>query len=90
MPHIYFQSFDLSWHFCGDDVGEAITFGNSDPSSAMPKFGSYWIRDGRVVGAFLVGGSPDENNAMAKVARVQPPASNLEELQEGLLFASRI
>lgn len=66
-------------------------FGDSDPSSAKPKFGSYWIKDGKVLGAFLEGGSPDENNAIAKVARAQPPVSSVEELKkEGLQFASKI
>jgi monodehydroascorbate reductase (NADH) len=43
------------------------------------------------LGAFLEGGSPDENKAIAKVAKTQPPVANLEELKkEGLQFASKI
>jgi monodehydroascorbate reductase (NADH) len=72
-------------------VGETILFGDSDPNSAKPKFGSYWIKDGKVLGAFLEGGSPDENKAIAKVAKAQPPVANAEELkEEGLQFASKI
>jgi monodehydroascorbate reductase (NADH) len=91
LPYFYSRSFDLSWQFYGDNVGEAVLFGDSDPSSAKPKFGSYWIKDGKVVGAFLEGGSADENGAIAKVARAQPAVANVEELKkEGLLFASKI
>ncbi|KAL6838424.1 hypothetical protein ACP4OV_031669 [Aristida adscensionis] len=91
LPYFYSRSFDLSWQFYGDNVGETILFGDSDPTSAKPKFGSYWIKDGKVLGAFLEGGSPDENKAIAKVAKAQPPVANLEELKkEGLQFASKI
>nr|QJX14775.1 monodehydroascorbate reductase [Deschampsia antarctica]6KRT_A Chain A, monodehydroascorbate reductase [Deschampsia antarctica]6KRT_B Chain B, monodehydroascorbate reductase [Deschampsia antarctica] len=91
LPYFYSRSFDLSWQFYGDNVGEAVLFGDSDPASAKPKFGSYWIKDGKVVGAFLEGGSGDENGLIAKVARAQPPVSSIEELkQDGLLFASKI
>lgn len=54
-------------------------------------FGSYWVKDGKVVGTFLEGGSPDENKAIAKVAKAQPAADNLDVLaKEGLEFASKI
>lgn len=72
-------------------MGETILFGDSDPTSSKPKFGSYWIKDGKVLGAFLEGGSPDENKVIAKVAKTQPPVANLEELKkDGLQFASKI
>ncbi|PWA51774.1 monodehydroascorbate reductase [Artemisia annua] len=91
LPFFYSRSFDLSWQFYGDNVGDAVIFGDHDPSSAKPKFGSYWIKDGKVVGAFLEGGAPEENQAIAKVAKAQPPASSLEVLaKEGLEFASKI
>ncbi|KAF9680158.1 hypothetical protein SADUNF_Sadunf06G0092000 [Salix dunnii] len=91
LPFFYSRSFDLSWQFYGDNVGDAVLFGDNDPASPKPKFGSYWIKDGKVVGAFLEGGSPDENKAIAKVARVQPPAVNLDLLtKEGLSFACKI
>ncbi|GJT29680.1 monodehydroascorbate reductase [Tanacetum coccineum] len=43
--------------------GDTVIFGDHDPSSAKPKFGSYWIKDGKVVGAFLEGGAAEENQA---------------------------
>ena len=91
LPFFYSRSFDLSWQFYGDNVGDAVIFGDHDPASSKPKFGSYWIKDGKVVGAFLEGGAPEENQAIAKVAKVQPPASSLDVLaKEGLEFASKI
>ena len=43
------------------------------------------------MGAFLEGGSPDENKAIAKVAKTQPAVASVEELKkEGLQFASKI
>jgi monodehydroascorbate reductase (NADH) len=92
LPYFYSRSFDLSWQFYGDNVGEeTVLFGDSDPASAKPKFGSYWIKDGKIYGAFLEGGSADENKAIAKVARVQPAVSDVNALtQEGLQFACKI
>lgn len=44
-----------------------------------------------MVGAFLEGGSAEENKAIAKVAKVQPPAGDIEQLtKEGLTFACKI
>ncbi|GKE11173.1 monodehydroascorbate reductase [Tanacetum coccineum] len=43
--------------------GDTVIFGDHDPSSAKPNFGSYWIKDGKVVGAFLEGGAAKENQA---------------------------
>lgn len=91
LPYFYSRAFDLSWQFYGDNVGESVLFGDSSPTSPTHKFGSYWIKDGKVVGAFLESGSPEENKAIAKVAAVQPPADSLDQLAtEGLNFASKI
>jgi monodehydroascorbate reductase (NADH) len=91
LPYFYSRSFTLSWQFYGDNVGDAVIFGDSNPTSENPKFGSYWVKDGKVVGVFLENGTPDENKAIAKVARAQPPAASLDQLaQDGLSFASKI
>ncbi|XP_051131734.1 monodehydroascorbate reductase-like [Andrographis paniculata] len=91
LPYFYSRAFDLSWQFYGDNVGDCIIFGDCSPASATHKFGAYWVKDGKVVGAFLESGSPEENQAIAKVARVQPPAGSLDQLlNEGLAFASKI
>ena len=91
LPYFYSRSFDLSWQFYGDNVGDPVFFGDNNPLSPKPKFGSFWIKDGKVVGAFLEGGTPEENKAIAKVSRLQPPVENLDQLKkEGLSFASKI
>ncbi|XP_048236278.1 monodehydroascorbate reductase [Ricinus communis] len=90
LPYFYSRAFDLSWQFYGDNVGDTVLFGDSDPKSSKPKFGTYWIKDGKVFGAFLEGGSPEENKAIAKVARVQPSVDSLDQLTKGLSFACKI
>ena len=91
LPYFYSRSFDLSWQFYGDNVGETVIFGDNDPASAKPKFGSYWIKDGKLLGAFLEGGSAEENKAIANLARLQPSVTDIEQLaKEGLAFASKI
>ncbi|KGN48244.1 hypothetical protein Csa_003688 [Cucumis sativus] len=91
LPYFYSRSFDLSWQFYGDNVGDAVLFGDNSPDSATHKFGSYWIKDGKVVGAFLESGSPEENKAIAKVARIQPSVENSDLLlKEGISFASKV
>lgn len=91
LPYFYSRAFNLAWQFYGDNVGETVIFGNNDPKSENAKFGTYWIKDGKIVGAFLENGTPEENKAIAKVAKVQPPAESLELLaKEGLTFACKI
>ncbi|CAI5525888.1 unnamed protein product [Closterium sp. Naga37s-1] len=91
LPYFYSRSFDLSWQFYGDNVGDAVHYGLTDGKAAgdgAAKFGAYWVKDGKVVGAFLEGGSADENKAIAKVAQDQPAVASLEALAgEGLGFA---
>ncbi|CAK9213728.1 unnamed protein product [Sphagnum troendelagicum] len=89
LPFFYSRSFDLSWQFYGDNVGESVVWGRDGASAAKSKFGAYWVKDGKVVGAFLEGGSADENKLLAKVAKEQPSVSSKEELiSAGIGFAS--
>ncbi|XP_030493268.2 monodehydroascorbate reductase [Cannabis sativa] len=91
LPYFYSRSFDLAWQFYGDNVGETVLFGDNNPETPKAKFGTYWIKDGKVIGAFLEGGNPEENSAIAKVAKLQPPVESLDQLKkEGLTFASKI
>lgn len=91
LPYFYSRSFDLSWQFYGDNVGESILFGDANPTTPKAKFGAYWIKDNKVVGAFLENGSPEENKAIAKVARLQPTIESKDILlTAGLEFASKI
>nr|VDD57197.1 unnamed protein product [Brassica oleracea] len=91
LPFFYSRSFDLSWQFYGDNVGVSVLFGDSNPSNPKPRFGAYWVQDGKVVGAFMEGGSGDENKALAKVAKARPAAESLDDLtKEGISFAAKI
>jgi monodehydroascorbate reductase (NADH) len=91
LPFFYSRSFDLSWQFYGDNVGDAVIWGREGAGAPGSKFGAYWVKDNKVLGAFLEGGSPDENKLIAKVAREQPTVENKEELLSlGLGFASKI
>jgi monodehydroascorbate reductase (NADH) len=68
--------------FYGLSEGDVVMHGDQSAG----KFGAFWVKDGRVVGAFLEGGSDEENAAIKKtvVARAAAPA-DLE--QQGLAFA---
>jgi monodehydroascorbate reductase (NADH) len=90
LPFFYSRSFDLSWQFYGDNVGDATIWGREGAGKPGSKFGAYWVKDGKVMGAFLEGGSPDENKLIAKVAREQPTVdANVDLASAGLGFASQ-
>jgi monodehydroascorbate reductase (NADH) len=91
LPYFYSRAFNLSWQFYGENVGDSVLFGGADPAVPNAKFGAYWIKDNRVVGAFLENGSPEENKAIAKVAKLQPLVDSKEALiASGIDFASKI
>ncbi|KGN56211.1 monodehydroascorbate reductase 3, cytosolic [Cucumis sativus] len=89
LPYFYSRVFDLSWQFYGDNVGErTVMFGNRNLVVKKPKFGCYWIKDGKIMGAFLEGGDSEENKAMQNLAWNQPKVDDLRELEDkGLSFA---
>nr|GMC67621.1 monodehydroascorbate reductase [Ipomoea batatas] len=88
LPFFYSKTFDLSWQFYGENVGETVLFGDPDPKSPTHKFGQYWIDNGKVVGVFLESGTVEETEAIALVARVQPAALSMDEMaKQGIYFA---
>lgn len=89
LPYFYSRVFDLSWQFYGDNVGETtVMFGDRNPAAKKPKFGCYWIKDGKVMGIFLEGGSAEENKAIKELAWVQPKVGDVKELKDkGVSFA---
>ncbi|XP_044951655.1 monodehydroascorbate reductase 1, peroxisomal-like [Hordeum vulgare subsp. vulgare] len=93
LPYFYSRAFALSWQFYGDNAGEAVYFGDFSPPGAggKPKFGACWVRGGRVAGAFIEGGSREENEAMASAVRrgaaIADVAAELEG--HGLGFADQ-
>jgi monodehydroascorbate reductase (NADH) len=86
LPFFYSRVFALSWQFYGDNVGEAVHFGDF-PSG---RFGAYWVNEKRIIGAFFEGGSKGEYEAIAKVVKTGTKVSNIGELEKlGLEFAFR-
>ncbi|KAH7546485.1 hypothetical protein FEM48_Zijuj01G0205900 [Ziziphus jujuba var. spinosa] len=90
-PFLYSRYFDLSWIFCGDTVGEPVVFvdvqyNTTRLSPTIPKFGTYWINNGKMVGAFLKGGTAEEIEGIAKIFSLQPEARDRLEIY-GMLVA---
>lgn len=73
--------------FYGRNEGETVVFGDKSAG----KFGAFWVDGGKVVGAFLESGSPEENASLKKLALEEPPAPPTEHLAaEGLQFAAKL
>lgn len=68
--------------FYGLSEGDVVLHGDQGAA----KFGAFWVKDGAVVGAFLEGGSPEENAALKAVVVKRPPAP-ADLAQRGLAFA---
>ena len=70
----------------GDMSTTAATAAASGAATA--KFGAYWVRGGRVVGAFMEGPSGEESAALKQLAWIRPEAPPAEELtKQGVTFA---
>ena len=67
-----------------NDIEDTVFFGSADLKS--PKFGTYFVRGGKVVGAFVEGGSAEDNAALKKVAEQQPSAPK-DLAEQGFKFA---
>ncbi|KAK9843571.1 hypothetical protein WJX84_001392 [Apatococcus fuscideae] len=70
LPYFYSRIFDLHWEFYGSLEGSTVFFGDKKAK----KFGTYWVKDGKVVGVFLEGGSPEEVEAIKSLSLEQPAA----------------
>ncbi len=46
------------------------------------KFGALWVREGRVVGAFLEHGGDDENAWLAEVVAEQPTVTSADDIAQ--------
>ncbi|KAJ6797195.1 monodehydroascorbate reductase 4, peroxisomal [Iris pallida] len=87
LPFFYSRVFTLSWQFYGENKGEVLQYG--DFSSG--RFGAYWIDKGRIVGAFLEGGSREEYEAIAKVVKLKVAVKDTAEIErQGLEFALKV
>lgn len=74
LPYFYSRVFDLSWKFYGESNGECISFTHGTAGSP----GAYWVKDGKVTGAFLESGSDEQFEAIRKVAATKPDATGSE------------
>ncbi|GLC35869.1 hypothetical protein PLESTB_000514300 [Pleodorina starrii] len=80
LPYFYSRVFALSWVFYGEAPSDATTlhFGDTDEAKC---FGCLWLgAGGKLVGAFLEGGSADDAAVLkaAVAARLALPAEGLE------------
>jgi monodehydroascorbate reductase (NADH) len=85
LPFFYSRVFQYSWQFYGQNSGLPVHFGNQENA----KFGAFWVDDGKIVGGFYEGGSPEDFSALKAIVSKQPEApSDLGVL--GLSLASRL
>ncbi|CAM9694619.1 unnamed protein product [Phaeothamnion confervicola] len=70
VPYCYSRFLDCSWKFYGVADGEVCVLGLD--GVMPPHFGAFWVRDGRVVGAFLEGGTEEEQQVLEQIARERP------------------
>ena len=75
----------MQFYGINNDADETVFFGSTNLDA--PHFGSYWVKDGKVVGAFLESGKPEELAALKKVAEEQP-AAPADLAKQGLDFAA--
>eukprot|EP00903_Cladosiphon_okamuranus_P021303 g19574.t1 len=61
----------LSWRFYGVAEGEVVVLGAAEFRTTRT-FGAFWVRGERVVGAFLEGGTIEQQIAVAQVTRLRP------------------
>ncbi|CAN0049444.1 unnamed protein product [Choristocarpus tenellus] len=66
VPCFYSQFLDLSWMFFGVASGEVVVLGMEDFETTKT-MGAFWVREERVVGAFLEGGTSEQQAALAQV-----------------------
>ncbi|KAF6255444.1 monodehydroascorbate reductase [Scenedesmus sp. NREL 46B-D3] len=99
-PYFYSREFNLSWQLFGQTEGaeQVVTWGTLDvaaaaasaaPGGPAPKFGAYWIKGGRVVGAFIEGGAAEEAAALKALTTAAPaaPADVAELRAQGVAWA---
>ncbi|XP_022989902.1 monodehydroascorbate reductase 4, peroxisomal-like isoform X1 [Cucurbita maxima] len=87
VPFFYSRVFTLSWQFYGDNVGEAVHFGDFSGNT----FGAYWVNKGHLVGSFLEGGTKEEYEAIAMITSLKPAIEDLTKLEsQGLSYAMAV
>lgn len=64
VPYFFSDVFDLSYEYWGDSTGADRVVHRGDMKSSS--FSAWWMRDGRVVAAFVMNRPDDERNAAQK------------------------
>mmetsp|Transcript_2703 Transcript_2703/g.3849 ORF Transcript_2703/g.3849 Transcript_2703/m.3849 type:complete len:640 (+) Transcript_2703:91-2010(+) len=80
VPHCYSRILNLSWKFYGVAKGEVVVL-NLEDAHSTGKFGAFWVDQGLVVGAFLEGGTPKDNDVCRKIALDRVEVRNIKMLQ---------
>lgn len=87
IPFFYSRVFTLSWQFYGENRGQVVHYGNF----VSGRFGAYWVKKRRIVGAFLEGGTSEEYEAISTVIRFRSPIEDMAQLEMlGVEFALQI
>lgn len=99
-PYFYSREFNLSWQFFGqmEAAEQVVSWGVLDaaaaaasaaPGGPSPKFGAYWIKGGKVIGAFIEGAAAEESAALKAVtaAAAAAPADVAELKAQGAAWA---
>ncbi|CAN0075666.1 unnamed protein product [Ascophyllum nodosum] len=71
VPNFSSRFLDLSWRFYGVPEGKVVVLGESEFRTTRT-FGAFWVRGERVVGAFLEGGTMEQQIAVAQLTRLRP------------------
>eukprot|EP00752_Nemacystus_decipiens_P013306 g11786.t1 len=74
----------LSWRFYGVAEGEVVVLGAAEFRTTRT-FGAFWVRGERVVGAFLEGGTIEQQIAVAQVTRLRPKVFSSRLLKDSQL-----
>uniref|UniRef100_A0A7S2UXU9 monodehydroascorbate reductase (NADH) n=1 Tax=Fibrocapsa japonica TaxID=94617 RepID=A0A7S2UXU9_9STRA len=88
VPSFYSRVLELHWNFYGIAQGEPVVL-DLEHYEERKRFGVFWLRDNRVVGAFLEGGTAEEHEILRDVAVSRPEVRSIKmfrraDLQEFL------
>lgn len=79
LPFFYSRIFNLSWQYYGTADGEPVFWQDGN------KIGSVWVdAEGKVTGAFMESGTPEEFALMKKLAAENPKVSPADIRVKGL------
>lgn len=80
LPYFYSRIFDYSWKFYGDVTENCTAFTHGE--QGYP--GAYWVKDNRIVGAFLESASDDDYAKIQKITQEKVVVQDMNDLAKGL------